>query len=81
MEHLFEVVKRKIEGFWFKDESFFFLLQRDLKINLSKTELLGIHIDDSKMDWILSTFGCKKVQGPFTYLGLSLGSNSKSVSI
>lgn len=45
--HLFEIVNIFLEGL-------------GLKINLSKGELQGIHVDDSEIDWLLSTFGCKQ---------------------
>lgn len=50
-----------------------------LKINFSKSELLGIHVPDYDIDWLVNSFGCKRGFWPSTYLGLPLGGNSNSV--
>lgn len=67
LENLFEVVH-------------IFERASDLTINLTKSELLGIHVDVSDMGWMLSKFGCKQGFWPTSYLGLSLGGNCKFVS-
>lgn len=46
-----------------------------LRINLSKSELLGINIADSEMNWYLFKFGCKRDYWLTTYLHLLLGDN------
>ena len=57
-----------------------FVQASDLFINLSKSELLGIHIFDDDLDLMVVVFGCKKGQWPAYYLGLPLGGNSKLIS-
>ena len=49
-----------------------------LRINFAKSELLGIHVPNSNLDWLVNSFGCKTGFWPSTYLGLPLGDNSNS---
>lgn len=44
-----------------------------LKVNLKKSMMLPININDQKLDHLANTFGCSKGSFPFTYLGLPLG--------
>ncbi|TYK17996.1 reverse transcriptase [Cucumis melo var. makuwa] len=43
-----------------------------LSINLSKSELLGIHISDDDLDWMVTIFGCKKDNGQLLILAFPL---------
>ncbi|XP_038882286.1 uncharacterized protein LOC120073517 [Benincasa hispida] len=48
-----------------------------LNINLSKSELLGIHLVESNCQWMLNTFGCNRSSWSSSYLGFPLVRNSK----
>jgi len=44
-----------------------------LKVNLQKSMMLPINMDEERLDTLARTFGCSKGSFPFTYLGLPLG--------
>ncbi|GJV90431.1 lignin-forming anionic peroxidase [Tanacetum coccineum] len=41
----------------------------DLRINLNKSKLLGISVDDDKVDQASAKIGCVTIRTPFSYLG------------
>ena len=45
-----------------------------LRINMHKSKLIGIAIDDSKVDLVAQNVGCLTLKPPFTYLGIKVGS-------
>nr|GEW55739.1 RNA-directed DNA polymerase, eukaryota [Tanacetum cinerariifolium] len=44
-----------------------------LKINMSKSKILGIHVEDVKIKQVASKLGCLVVNTPFLYLGTKVG--------
>ncbi|GKD36725.1 RNA-directed DNA polymerase, eukaryota [Tanacetum coccineum] len=44
-----------------------------LKINMSKSKILGIHVEDVKVKQAASKLGCLILNTPFSYLGTELG--------
>ena len=47
-----------------------------LKINLVKSDLVGIDVDNQFLNTFASLAGCQVLQWPLTYLGIPLGGNS-----
>ena len=58
----------------------FFELASGLKVNLFKSNLVGIHLDNSEVLHFAVILNCKTVNVPFTYLGLSVGIDAKKVA-
>jgi hypothetical protein len=44
-----------------------------LRVNFNKSFMVSININEEKINYLVSTFGCAKGSLPFTYLGLPLG--------
>nr|GEU51458.1 RNA-directed DNA polymerase, eukaryota [Tanacetum cinerariifolium] len=44
-----------------------------LKINMSKSKIMGVHVDSSKVNQAASTLGCQILRTLFKYLGTKLG--------
>jgi len=44
-----------------------------LRVNLRKSMMLPININEERFDLLAKTFGCSKGSFPFTYLGLPMG--------
>lgn len=51
-----------------------------LKVNLSKSSIAGIGVDDSLLISFTRLLGCKVKNWPLSYLGMPLGSNPRSLS-
>ncbi|KAH1264829.1 hypothetical protein GmHk_01G000663 [Glycine max] len=58
----------------------FFELASGLKVNLFKSNLVGIHLDNSEVLHFAVILNCKTVNVPFTYWGLSVGVDAKKVT-
>ncbi|KAJ0483299.1 putative RNA-directed DNA polymerase [Helianthus annuus] len=56
-----------------------FSLSSGLKINLSKSCLLGIGVDENRVIDMADVVKCKSGKLPFTYLGVPIGENMKKV--
>ena len=52
-----------------------FCLSSGLKINLAKSQLRGINMDDNVISEKASSLGCEVGKWPLQYLGLPLGGN------
>jgi hypothetical protein len=50
-----------------------------LKVNLSKSMMIPINVETSKLNLLAQTFGCVVGSLPFTYLGLPLGLTKPTV--
>jgi hypothetical protein len=46
-----------------------------LKLNLGKSQLLGVGKSQQEVEDMASLFGCKAAMFPFSYLGVSIGAN------
>nr|GEW47626.1 RNA-directed DNA polymerase, eukaryota [Tanacetum cinerariifolium] len=44
-----------------------------LKINMSKSKIIGVHVESSKVNQAASTLGCQILHTPFKYLGTKVG--------
>nr|GFB36977.1 RNA-directed DNA polymerase, eukaryota, reverse transcriptase zinc-binding domain protein [Tanacetum cinerariifolium] len=44
-----------------------------LRINMSKSKLMGLHVDSDKIKWATSKLGCLTFKTPFMYLGSIVG--------
>ncbi|GJV72163.1 RNA-directed DNA polymerase, eukaryota, partial [Tanacetum coccineum] len=51
-----------------------------LKINMSKSKLMGIHVEDSLIKQAAVKLGCLTFRAPFTYLGLKVGGSMSRIS-
>lgn len=51
-----------------------------MKINLHKSVLYGIGVDDDEVVGLAEELGCKKGSLPFSYLGIKVGANMNRVS-
>ncbi|GJX94112.1 RNA-directed DNA polymerase, eukaryota, reverse transcriptase zinc-binding domain protein [Tanacetum coccineum] len=51
----------------------FFFRASGLRINMHKRKLMGIAVDDSKVDIAAQNVGCMSLKLPFTYLGIKVG--------
>ncbi|XP_057809058.1 uncharacterized protein LOC131023530 [Salvia miltiorrhiza] len=56
-----------------------FELLSGLKVNYSKSSLMGIKIDDSKLESLANVLECRMGSIPFKYLGVKIGGRNKSV--
>lgn len=52
----------------------------ELASGLNKSNLVGIHLDNSEVLHFAVILNCKMVNVPFTYLGLSVGIDAKKVT-
>ncbi|GJR87316.1 RNA-directed DNA polymerase, eukaryota [Tanacetum coccineum] len=50
-----------------------------LKINMSKSKILGIHVEDVKVKQAASKLGCLILNTPFSYLGTKVGGSMSRV--
>lgn len=50
------------------------------KVNLSKSSIAGIGVEDSLMTSFAGLLGCKVENWPLSYLGMPLGGNPQSLS-
>nr|XP_043619754.1 uncharacterized protein LOC122591558 [Erigeron canadensis] len=57
-----------------------FFLCSELKINLGKSILFGVGVDNLEVKQAAAMFKCKEGSLPFTYLGLQIGGNMNRVS-
>lgn len=51
-----------------------------LKINFSKSSLIGVNVDNEFMEMACNYLNCSIWSAPFKYLGLPVGANSQSMS-
>ncbi|KAL5550481.1 hypothetical protein UlMin_000657 [Ulmus minor] len=56
----------------------FFSMCSGLKINMNKSSLAGIHMEDEEVMALAAVVGCEKGSSPMKYLGLPLGGNPNS---
>ena len=56
----------------------FFSMCSGLKINMNKSSLAGIHMEDEEVMALAAVVGCEKGSWPMKYLGLPLGGNPNS---
>ncbi|KAL5555361.1 hypothetical protein UlMin_037597 [Ulmus minor] len=56
----------------------FFSICSGLKINMNKSSLAGIHMEDEEVMALAAVVGCEKGSWPIKYLGLPLGGNPNS---
>ncbi|KAL5548696.1 hypothetical protein UlMin_003927 [Ulmus minor] len=56
----------------------FFSMCSGLKINMNKSSLAGIHMEDEEVMALAAVVGCEKGYWPMKYLGLPLGGNPNS---
>ncbi|KAL5557970.1 hypothetical protein UlMin_034181 [Ulmus minor] len=56
----------------------FFSICSGLKINMNKSSLAGIHMEDEEVMALAAVVGCEKGSWPMKYLGLPLGGNPNS---
>ncbi|KAL5539489.1 hypothetical protein UlMin_044009 [Ulmus minor] len=56
----------------------FFSMCSGLKINMNKSSLAGIHMEDEEVMALAVVVGCEKGSWPMKYLGLPLGGNPNS---
>ncbi|KAJ0445231.1 putative RNA-directed DNA polymerase [Helianthus annuus] len=52
-----------------------FYLASGLRVNLSKSNLFGVCVDEAHVQSMAEVLGCKKSSFPFKYLGLQVGAN------
>nr|GEW24058.1 RNA-directed DNA polymerase, eukaryota, reverse transcriptase zinc-binding domain protein [Tanacetum cinerariifolium] len=46
-----------------------------LRINMCKSKLMGVNVEDEKIQNVASKLGCLVLKAPFTYLGTKVGEN------
>lgn len=51
-----------------------------LKVNLLKTCMVGIHVEEEELVTMVGIMGCQTGRWALQYLGMPLGGNPKSVS-
>ncbi|KAL5538556.1 hypothetical protein UlMin_042562 [Ulmus minor] len=56
----------------------FFSMCSGLKINMNKSSLVGINLEDEEVRVLTTEVGCEKDSWPMKYLGLPLGGNPNS---
>lgn len=49
------------------------------EVNLFKSSLIGINVERRVIQVFAETLNCKMMDMPFTYLGLSIGANPRSL--
>nr|GEX78562.1 zinc finger, CCHC-type [Tanacetum cinerariifolium] len=52
---------------------------RGLKINMSKSKIMGIHVNNEKVNVATATLGCLNLKTPFEYLGTKVRDNMSRV--
>nr|GEY57212.1 RNA-directed DNA polymerase, eukaryota [Tanacetum cinerariifolium] len=57
-----------------------FSLASGLKINLQKSNLLGVGVKDSLVNEATGSIGCSVMKAPFKYLGVMVGSSMSKIS-
>ncbi|GJV99319.1 RNA-directed DNA polymerase, eukaryota [Tanacetum coccineum] len=50
-----------------------------IRINISKSKLLGISVEASKLDYAAAKIGCAVLKSPFTYLGSRVGDHMSRI--
>ncbi|XP_076945693.1 uncharacterized protein LOC143616874 [Bidens hawaiensis] len=86
VSHLFFADDATFIGEWNKDNFLnlcrilrIFSLILGLWVNLSKSSVLGIEVEDQEVARMAALFNCKLGSLPFTYLGLPVGANMKRI--
>ncbi|KAJ0725407.1 putative catalase [Helianthus annuus] len=51
-----------------------------LKINIFKSNIIGIGVERQEVDFVAAFIGCKAANFPFKYLGITVGANMNRVS-
>ncbi|GKF38038.1 RNA-directed DNA polymerase, eukaryota, reverse transcriptase zinc-binding domain protein, partial [Tanacetum coccineum] len=51
-----------------------------LKINMSKSKILGVNVEDNKVSHAAAKLGCLTLKVPFMYLGSKVGGNMSRIS-
>lgn len=54
-----------------------FSLCTGLKVNLNKSSLYGVGVEDAEIEGMAGTLNCKIGSMPFNFLGLMIGANMK----
>nr|GEV45261.1 nucleotide-binding alpha-beta plait domain-containing protein [Tanacetum cinerariifolium] len=55
------------------------ILVNGLKINMSKSKIMEVHVEDAKVKHAASKLGCLTLKCPFTYLGTKVGGSMSRV--
>ncbi|GJR05390.1 RNA-directed DNA polymerase, eukaryota [Tanacetum coccineum] len=56
-----------------------FMGQWCLRINMRKTKIMGVHVDDQKVKNVATKLGCLILNTPFSYLGTKVGGSMSRV--
>ncbi|XP_076897948.1 uncharacterized protein LOC143551383 [Bidens hawaiensis] len=56
-----------------------FYLCSGLKINVAKSSLFGVGVEDDEIGCMANVIGCRKGEFPFEYLGLKVGANMNRI--
>ncbi|XP_022004008.1 uncharacterized protein LOC110901489 [Helianthus annuus] len=56
-----------------------FYLCSGLKVNLNKSSLYGVGVEEEEVELMAKNLGCKEGKLPFGFLGLTIGANMKRV--
>ncbi|KAL5546826.1 hypothetical protein UlMin_006513 [Ulmus minor] len=59
----------------------FFSICSGLKINMNKSSLAGINLEDEEVRVLVAKVGCERGSWPMKYLGIPLGGNPNSVEL
>ncbi|GJZ96309.1 RNA-directed DNA polymerase, eukaryota [Tanacetum coccineum] len=51
-----------------------------LRINMSKSKIMGVNVEDEKVKYATSKLGCLTLKSPFLYLGTKVGATMSRVS-
>ncbi|XP_022041930.1 uncharacterized mitochondrial protein AtMg01250-like [Helianthus annuus] len=87
LSHLFFADDTLIMGEWTRDniQSIarvlrIFYLCSGLRINLHKSNIFGVGVEDREVDNMMELLGCKRGGFPFNYLGIQVGAKMSQVS-
>ncbi|GKA17175.1 RNA-directed DNA polymerase, eukaryota [Tanacetum coccineum] len=87
LSHLFYADDAMFVGQW-SDENIgmlvnvlkWFFRASGLRINMAKSKIMGIHVNDGKVGNAAAKLGCLIMRSPFVYLGTKVGGNMARVS-
>lgn len=51
-----------------------------LRVNMAKSCMVGIHVDNTNIQSLTSLIGCRVGSWPLKYLGMPLGGNPRAIS-
>ncbi|XP_021974919.1 uncharacterized protein LOC110870030 [Helianthus annuus] len=87
ISHLFYADDALIVGVWEEENIIMvarilrvFYACSGLKINIHKSNLFGVGVEENDIGSMASVVGCKKGDIPFKYLGIPLGANMNRVN-